>query len=128
MKALRGSLAAKLLAAQLLVVVAGALTLAFVALAVAPGLFHGHVRDALGLVPQDVSHHLDEAFQDSVLLSLAVAVAAALAAAALRALLAWLERMPDAGLDDADPRRAWWFERPAAEARRVLAAEPAAAS
>ena len=81
MKALRRSLAAKLLAAQLLVVLAGALTLALVALAVAPGLFRGHVRDALGLVPQDVARHLDEAFQDSVLLSLAVAVAAALAAA-----------------------------------------------
>ncbi len=81
MRALRRSLAAKLLAAQLLVVVAGALTLAFVALAVAPGLFHGHVRDALGLVPADVSRHLDEAFEDSVLLSLAVAVAAALLAA-----------------------------------------------
>jgi len=81
MKALRRSLAAKLLAAQLLVIVAGALTLAFVALAIAPGLFHAHVRDALGLVPQDVSRHLDEAFEDSVLFSLAVAVGAALAAA-----------------------------------------------
>ena len=81
MRTLRDSLAAKLLAAQLLVIVAGAATLALVALAVAPGLFHGHVRDALGLVPDDVSRHLDEAFRDSVLLSLAVAVGAALAAA-----------------------------------------------
>ena len=81
MRPLRESLAAKLLAAQLLVIVAGAATLALVALAVAPGLFHGHVRDALGLVPDDVSRHLDEAFRDSVLLSLAVAVGAALAAA-----------------------------------------------
>jgi hypothetical protein len=99
MKALRGSLVAKLLAAQLLVVVAGALTLAFVALAVAPGLFHGHVRDALGVVPQDVSRHLDEAFQDSVLLSLAVAVAAALAAAgAVSAFLALRIVRPVRGL------------------------------
>ena len=82
MRAFRRSLAGKLLAAQLLVIVAGALTLALVALAVAPGLFHAHVRDALGLVPQDVSRHLDEAFEDSVLLSLAIAVAASLAAAA----------------------------------------------
>ncbi|MEX2256886.1 MAG: ATP-binding protein [Acidimicrobiia bacterium] len=81
MKPLHGSLAVKLLAAQLLVIVAGALTLALVALAVAPGLFHGHVRDALGLVPEDVSRHLDEAFADSVLLSLGLAVAAALVAA-----------------------------------------------
>ena len=41
-------MAAKLLAAQALVIVVGSATLALVALAVAPGLFHAHVRDALG--------------------------------------------------------------------------------
>jgi len=99
MRALRGSLAAKLLAAQLLVIVAGAATLAFVALAVAPGLFHGHVRDALGLVPEDVSRHLDEAFEDSVLLALALAVGASLAAAgAVSAFLAFRIVRPVRGL------------------------------
>ncbi|MEX2645893.1 MAG: ATP-binding protein [Gaiellaceae bacterium] len=89
MRRLRRSLAAKLLAGQLLVIVAGSLTLALVALAVAPGFFHEHVRDALGLVPEDVSRHLDEAFEDSVLLALAVAVGAALlAAGAVSVLLA----------------------------------------
>ncbi|HLF68112.1 MAG TPA: ATP-binding protein [Gaiellaceae bacterium] len=79
---LRASLVAKLLVAQLLVIVAGATTLALVALAVAPGLFHDHVRDALGVVPDDVARHLDEAFGDAVLLSLAIAVAAATITAA----------------------------------------------
>ena len=46
---------------------------------------------------------------------------------ALEALLAWSDRMPDAGLTDADPRRAWWFERPAAQARAALAAPAPAA-
>ena len=46
---IRRSLSAKLFAAQVLVIVAGAVTLALVALSVAPRLFHGHVRDALGV-------------------------------------------------------------------------------
>ena len=79
---LRGSLAWKLLLAQLLVIVAGATTLALVALAIAPGLFRGHVRDALGVVPEDVAHHLDEAFDDAILLALGIAIAAAAATAA----------------------------------------------
>ena len=74
---LRRSLAGKLLLAQLLVIVAGATTLALVALAIAPGLFREHVRDALGVVPDDVARHLDEAFDDAVLLSLGIAIAAA---------------------------------------------------
>jgi two-component system sensor histidine kinase BaeS len=75
---IRSSLRAKLLLGQLLVIVAGSVTLALVALAVAPGRFNAHVRDRLGIVPEDVAHHLDEAFGEAVLVSLAVAVAAAL--------------------------------------------------
>ena len=82
MRRLRRSLAAKLLAAQALVIVAGSVTLALVALAVAPGLFHEHVRDALGVVPDDVARHLDEAFNDSVLFALGIAIAAATLTAA----------------------------------------------
>ena len=51
MRPLRRRLAGKLLLAQLLVIVAGATTLALVALAIAPGLFREHVREALGVVP-----------------------------------------------------------------------------
>ena len=83
MRRLRRSLTAKLLAAQILVIIAGSLTLAFVALAVAPSLFHEHVRDALGIVPEDVSRHLDEAFEDAVLVSLAIAIGAAAVTAAV---------------------------------------------
>jgi len=73
----RRSLSWKLLLAQLLVIVAGAATLALVALSIAPGLFREHVRDALGVVPDDVASHLDQAFDDALLLALGVAIAAA---------------------------------------------------
>ena len=83
MRRLRESLTVKLLAAQILVILAGSATLALVALAVAPGLFHDHVRDALGVVPEDVSQHLDEAFRDAVLIALAIAIGAAAVTAAV---------------------------------------------
>lgn len=81
MARLRQSLLAKLIAAQLLVIVAGSATLALVALAVAPGLFRSHVREAIGTVPQPVADHLDRAFADAVLLALGIAVGAALVTA-----------------------------------------------
>ena len=74
---LRRSFAAKLLAAQLLVVLAGSLTLLAVALSVGPILFHRHVRHALGVVPPDVARHLDTAFNQSTLVALGIAAAAA---------------------------------------------------
>jgi two-component system, OmpR family, sensor histidine kinase BaeS len=67
---LRASLGAKLLLAQMLVVVAGALTLAVVALAVAPGVFHTHVRMALGTIPPAVGRHLDEGLARAMLVAL----------------------------------------------------------
>lgn len=79
---LRRSLAGKLLLAQVLVILAGSATLLVVALTLAPGLFRDHVREALGVVPDDVSRHLDEAFDDAVLLALGIAVAAAAVTAA----------------------------------------------
>ena len=78
---LRRSFAAKLLVAELLVVVAGAGTLLAVAFTVGPLLFHRHVRDALGVVPPDVARHLDSAFNQSTVVSLAIAAVCAAAAA-----------------------------------------------
>jgi len=96
---IRRSLSAKLFAAQVLVIVAGSVTLALVALSVAPRLFHGHVRDALGVVPPDVQRHLDEAFGDAVLLALALAIGgAALTAAAVSLFLSRRIVRPIAGL------------------------------
>lgn len=83
MRHLRRSLTAKLLAAQMLVILAGSVTLALVALAIAPSLFHAHVRDALGIVPEDVARHLDAAFEDAVLVSLGIAIGAAALTAAV---------------------------------------------
>ncbi len=78
---LQRSFGGKLLAAQLLVVLAGSITLLAVALSVGPILFHRHVRDALGVVPPDVARHLDMAFDQSTLLALGIAAAAAAATA-----------------------------------------------
>ncbi len=78
---LRRSLGAKLLLAQMLVVVAGSLTLAVVALAVAPGVFHTHVRMALGTVPPQVARHLDEGLARAILVALGTGTAVAVATA-----------------------------------------------
>ena len=78
---LRRSFAAKLLVAQLLVVVAGAGTLLAVAFSLGPILFHRHIRDALGVVPPDIARHLDMAFNQSTFVSLAIAAGAAAVAA-----------------------------------------------
>ena len=84
---LASSLAAKLLASQLLVVLAGAGTLFALALSLGPGIFRRHVREALGFVPPDVAHHLDMAFSQATLLSLGIAIAAAVATALV---LSWI--------------------------------------
>lgn len=78
---LQRSLAARLLLAQLLVIVAGSATLALVALAVAPGVFHDHLRRSGDIVPDDVARHVDEAFGAAVLISLSIAIGAAVLAA-----------------------------------------------
>ena len=78
---LRRSLGAKLLLAQMLVVVAGALTLGVVALAVAPGVFHTHVRMALGTIPPEVGHHLDEGLARAMLVALGTGTGVAVATA-----------------------------------------------
>ncbi len=74
---LRRRLAAKLLLAHLLVIAAGSLTLALVALAIAPSIFHDHVGRELGVVPDDVARHLDDAYSTAGLIALTVATAAA---------------------------------------------------
>jgi len=76
-------MSAKLLASQLLVVAAGAVTLLLVALSVGPGIFRHHIRDALGYVPPDVGRHLDRAYNTATLISLGIAVGAAVLMALL---------------------------------------------
>ncbi len=84
---LRRSLGGKILAAQLLVILAGSATLVAVALVTGPTIFDHHVREALGVVPDAVMRHLDSAFGDALLISLAVAVGASVATAAA---ISWL--------------------------------------
>ena len=73
-------LAARLFAAQALIVVVGALTLVLVAVLVAPGLFRGHVSPMMGSMSSQMSRDLDQALAATLLLSLAIAVGAALLA------------------------------------------------
>lgn len=73
-----GRLSTRLFAAQALIVVAGAVTLALVAAVVAPGLFRAHLQRAIGPVSDEMAHHLDQALATALLLSLTIAVAAAL--------------------------------------------------
>jgi signal transduction histidine kinase len=68
-------------AAQLLVVLAGSLTLALTALAVAPGLFRLHARQAFTVLPPSATGHLEQGFQEAMLLALSIAGAASLVTA-----------------------------------------------
>ena len=72
-----GGFGARLLAAQGLVILAGAASLLGVALTVAPVLFHRHLARATGPIPDNVARHVDIAFSRSILISLGLAVAAA---------------------------------------------------
>ncbi|HSE07834.1 MAG TPA: HAMP domain-containing sensor histidine kinase [Nocardioidaceae bacterium] len=78
---LRSGFAGRLLLAQALVLVAGALTIWLVAAAVAPGIFEDH------LIRAGVDHsaaegeHVEAAFSSALLVSLSVALVAAVAAA-----------------------------------------------
>ena len=83
----RPGLAARLLAAQLLAIGAGAVTFALAALAAGPPLFRTHVREALGTVTPGLSRHLDDAFAASAGLAIGIGTAAALLTAAAVSLL-----------------------------------------
>jgi signal transduction histidine kinase len=72
-----GSLAARLLAAQVLVIVVGALSLAVTAALIAPGLFRRHLAGAEVAEPA-ARHHAEEAFASAFAVSLTVAALAAL--------------------------------------------------
>jgi signal transduction histidine kinase len=77
----RPGLAARLFAAQLLVIVAGSLTLGLTALAIAPGLFRVHARQAFAILPPAAITHLERGFEQAVLVALGIAVAASLVTA-----------------------------------------------
>ncbi|MFN8123844.1 MAG: ATP-binding protein [Thermoleophilia bacterium] len=81
MSRLRRSLGAKLLIAQLLVVVIGSLTLLLVAVTAGPWLFDHHLQGRLGGVPAAVDAHIHTAFEDALGTALIGAVAAASATA-----------------------------------------------
>lgn len=76
-----GGFATRLLLAQGLVLVAGAVTTWFVASAVGPGLFHNHLAQAGVSHTATETRHIEEAFASSLLISVGVALLAAVLAA-----------------------------------------------
>jgi signal transduction histidine kinase len=80
-------LAARLLAAQLLVIAAGTVTLVLAALAAGPPLFRTHLRSALGTVAPAAERHLQDAFATAAGIALGIGTAAAVATAVAVSLL-----------------------------------------
>jgi signal transduction histidine kinase len=80
-------LGTRLLAAQLLVIGAGTLTLVAAALAAGPPLFRAHVRMAPGTVSPALERHLDDAFATAAAIALGIGTAAAVATAVAVSLL-----------------------------------------
>ena len=72
----RGSLAARLLGAQTLVLLGSAVTSWLVASVVAPGIFHTHLQRAGVAHTASESFHVERAFADSLLIALGVALVA----------------------------------------------------
>jgi len=77
----RSGLAARLLIAQSLVLVAGALTTWIVASLVGPAIFHDHLAQAGVAHTATESRHVEEAFSSALLVSIGLALLAAMAAA-----------------------------------------------
>lgn len=73
--------ATRLLLAQALVLVAGALTIWLVASAVGPSIFHDHLEQAGVAHSEEETQHVEEAFASALLVSISVALVAAVAAA-----------------------------------------------
>lgn len=73
--------ATRLLVAQALVLVAGALTIWLVASAVGPSIFHDHLERAGVAYSEEETQHVEEAFASALLVSISVALVAAVAAA-----------------------------------------------
>ncbi|RPF28284.1 sensor histidine kinase [Georgenia muralis] len=71
-------LGARLFLAQALVIVAGASTLAVVALILAPGLFEEHLRGVPEPIDDTTRQHIDTAFSGATFTSLSVAILASL--------------------------------------------------
>lgn len=77
----RRRLARRLLTANVLVILAGSVTLGVVALLVSPSLFHLHVGRALGPISESVARHLDQALSTALLVALGIGTAAAVVTA-----------------------------------------------
>lgn len=77
----RGGLASRLFAAQTLIALVGAATVWLVAAGVGPGIFHLHLREAVGTVDAATSRHVEEAYNSASAISITVALLSSLGAA-----------------------------------------------
>lgn len=71
----------RLLLAQALVLVTGALTTFAAAMVIGPSIFHDHLAQAGMTNSAEETHHVEQAFRSALLISIGVAVVAAVAAA-----------------------------------------------
>jgi signal transduction histidine kinase len=78
---LRGGLARRLFVAQTLIALVGAATLWLVALGIGPGIFHMHLREAVGAVDAATNRHVEEAYSSASAISIALALLSSLGAA-----------------------------------------------
>lgn len=77
MRVLRRSLGAKLLVAQLLVIVAGSVTLLLVANTAGPRVFDDHLEGGVGPIPAALREHVHSAFEQAIGTALVIGIAAA---------------------------------------------------
>jgi signal transduction histidine kinase len=76
-----GGLASRLFVAQTLIALVGAATLWLVALGIGPGIFHMHLREAVGAVDATTNRHVEEAYNSASAISITVALLSSLGAA-----------------------------------------------
>lgn len=81
MTRVRGGLASRLFVAQTLIALVGAATVWLVAVGIGPGIFHLHLREAVGTVDATTSRHVEEAYNSASGISITVALLSSLGAA-----------------------------------------------
>lgn len=83
----RGGLGSRLLAAQVLTIAVGTVTLITVAVLIGPPILDAHLNQALGPLTEEIRHHLEEGYTRAALITVAIAGVASLAVASAVSLL-----------------------------------------
>lgn len=83
----RGGLGSRLLAAQVLTLAVGAITLIIVAILIGPPVLNAHLNQALGPLTDEIRQHVEEGYARAALITVVVAGVASLAVATAVSLL-----------------------------------------